>query len=530
MKRTILLLTIICLLNPLTSSAYWPVTTEDNLEIAATPDLHDRNPRAIPFTNGSILVAYGLEGSGFMYQIVDFFGDLTYEEPQPVFPGIVNTSAAGGQLIIDGEGGAYLMKHYADGIHAQCIDSTGTRLWGETGVLIYPEYESSYELCMNDEGGFFIAFAKDEEADWDDVQMQKVNADGSLPWGEWGLPISDSSYVTERSPKIASDDRGGLFVIWQDGSTPSIDPDLMGQRFDGNGQPLWDENLFVALEPYIHPIIKDGQGGIIVKSNDDGSTVDKHRRIDADGNILWVRDYLTRYGDYADGFLMGEPGFYYCGFNYNWQYWGQRVDIQGNNYWPTYPEQTGAPFTDYIQPDYFTTKKAFTFNYPYFFGFFILDFAYLNHQVTVNYLSMVGERMLGNDGIYLMDSLRYEPEMSQAIPLPDESVAFVCMHGSSSTAGVPYDVLGKRVNLDGSLGGPLHLLVDLEPESSSIQIPPTGGNFSYNVAIEDTYVVYSDFDAWVEVTMPDGDTREITLREGIHIDSNSVIERFDLVQ
>ncbi|MFH1735375.1 MAG: hypothetical protein ABIE92_11745, partial [bacterium] len=92
------------------------------------------------------------------------------------------------------------------------------------------------------------------------------------------------------------------------------------------------------------------------------------------------------------------------------------------------------------------------------------------------------------------------------------------------------NVHAKRVNPDGTLGGPLHLLVDLEPESSSIQIPPTGGSFTYNVAIGDTYVVHSDFDAWVEVTLPGGDTREITVREGIHIDSNSVLERFDLVQ
>jgi hypothetical protein len=96
----------------------------------------------------------------------------------------------------------------------------------------------------------------------------------------------------------------------------------------------------------------------------------------------------------------------------------------------------------------------------------------------------------------------------------------------------PYnlDVHAKRVNPDGTLGGPLHLLTDLTPQNPPIQIPASGGNFTFNAAITDTYVVNSHFDAWIELTSPDGRKSDVTLRRNVQIDSNSSLSRFDLQQ
>jgi len=72
--------------------------------------------------------------------------------------------------------------------------------------------------------------------------------------------------------------------------------------------------------------------------------------------------------------------------------------------------------------------------------------------------------------------------------------------------------------------------VDLAPHSPPIQIPAVGGSFSFDVAIEDTYAVASNFDAWVEATLPGGRTLELAFHQGLTIDSNSTINRYNLVQ
>jgi len=68
------------------------------------------------------------------------------------------------------------------------------------------------------------------------------------------------------------------------------------------------------------------------------------------------------------------------------------------------------------------------------------------------------------------------------------------------------DVYAKRVNADGTLGGPFPLDVTLTPYTPPIQIPASGGTFIFDVAIADSDSVGGVMDAWVEVTLPNGST------------------------
>ncbi|MBU0519257.1 T9SS type A sorting domain-containing protein [bacterium] len=525
MKRTHLLLILTALLLGLNQSAhaYWPVSVDENLNVAADPDTSERYPSILPFTNSSVLITYWK--FNYLYQIIDRFGDFQYQEDQLVTPGTqysfgtwVSTNA---QMVPDSSGGAFIVYSfpYGDniGVWGQHIDSLGNRLWGDTGIRILPAADSDYQVKGDGFGGFLVVCSPNN-----DVFAQRVGEYGNLLWGEEGISVAVGPLYSQECT-IAHDGEGGAFVIWEEGQ---FGYNLLGQHFDQDGTPLWPENL--VINPggaWYNSPVPDGYGGFILDMNNGGYGNDLYR-FNAAGAEVWHVDNLSYFIDGGvNRIVNGEDNFVYLGFFWDAHFKGQRVDVRGVTYWQ--PE--GAWFNLSLGHTYGTGNPDFVFRDPIFYNLYVTSPEESGpHRYYISGLNQDGNRTLGDNGVHLQTT-DYDGYYRKIAAVADGGVV-AAMNIQTHVNPPQFDLRAKRVNPDGTLGGPLHLLVDLEPESASIQIPPTGGSFTYNIAIEDTYVVYSDFDAWVEVTMPGGDTREITVREGIHIDYNSVIERFDLVQ
>ncbi|MBU1880904.1 T9SS type A sorting domain-containing protein [bacterium] len=525
MKRTHLLLILTALLLGLNQSAhaYWPVSVDENLNVAADPDTSERYPSILPFTNSSVLITYWK--FNYLYQIIDRFGDFQYQEDQLVTPGTqysfgtwVSTNA---QMVPDSSGGAFIVYSfpYGDniGVWGQHIDSLGNRLWGDTGIRILPAADSDYQVKGDGFGGFLVVCSPNN-----DVFAQRVDEYGNLLWGEEGISVAVGPLYSQECT-IAHDGEGGAFVIWEEGQ---FGYNLLGQHFDQDGTPLWPENL--VINPggaWYNSPVPDGYGGFILDMNNGGYGNDLYR-FNAAGAEVWHVDNLSYFIDGGvNRIVNGEDNFVYLGFFWDAHFKGQRVDVRGVTYWQ--PE--GAWFNLSLGHTYGTGNPDFVFRDPIFYNLYVTSPEESGpHRYYISGLNQDGNRTLGDNGVHLQTT-DYDGYYRKIAAVADGGVV-AAMNIQTHVNPPQFDLRAKRVNPDGTLGGPLHLLVDLEPESASIQIPPTGGSFTYNIAIEDTYVVYSDFDAWVEVTMPGGDTREITVREGIHIDYNSVIERFDLVQ
>ncbi|MBU0518283.1 hypothetical protein KJ564_05025, partial [bacterium] len=524
MKRTIIFLILTCLALPLTTSAYWPVTTAENLIIANEPDTMEVYPNALPFSNGSVLMTYWK--ANYVFQIIDRFGELEYSQAPIVTPGTQYSPGTyisfSTQMVSDSVGGAYIVYCFATGedigVWGQHLDSLGNRLWGDTGIRLLPAGDSYYHAAGDGAGGLLVTCAPSQ-----DVYAQRVDEYGNLLWGDSGIPVSVSPDYNSQECTIAHDGEGGAFVIWEEGQ---FGYNLVAQHFDAAGVPLWAENLTInSGGSWYNSPVPDGEGGFILDMNYGGYGNDLFR-INSDGIEVWHQENLSYFIDTGvNKIVSGEENFVYLGFYWDSHFRGQRVDIRGISYW----DAGGAWFNYSLGGEYAIGNPDYAFRYPNYYIVYVTSPEESGpYRYYVSGLDQQGNRILGHNGV-LLQATNFDGYKRKVVPVDDGGVIAILQY-TIQVNPTTFDIHAKRVNPDGSLGGPLHLLVELEPESSSIQIPPTGGTFTYNVAIEDTYVVHSDFDAWVEVTLPGGDTREITLREGIHIDSNSVIERFDLVQ
>jgi hypothetical protein len=118
-------------------------------------------------------------------------------------------------------------------------------------------------------------------------------AEGQVLWQEGGVVICDSTAYGAQA--AASDDSGGVFVVWCDrrGENRSI----WAQHIDRDGNALWQQNgAFVGPQPPgINQLstISDGRGGQIAtwQEGDDLSPNERHQitaqRLDATGAVLW---------------------------------------------------------------------------------------------------------------------------------------------------------------------------------------------------------------------------------------------------
>ncbi len=439
--------------------AYWPITVEENLTIAATPGVQERYVSAHPGNDDKTIVIYEVENIGCCYQIIDKYGELLLPLHQLFCPGLTLWQNLGiPESIPDGEGGVIVCwAATSDDIFAQRIDSQGNRIWGDAGVNIYPNFETDLDLCTDGDGGMYVAVSSWESTvDWTDLWLQKVKGDGSLPWGEEGILVCGLSLTEARFPNIETDGAGGCIIVWEDNRPPySGNGALYAQRYDSTGSSVWGQDILVCVDPWAQwtETVSDGAGGIIVQSNPGGSDYNKHWRIDGQGNILWVRDHLSWW--YWGRMIPGELDFFYLCFNYNNGLYGQRVDINSVNYWPTwgsgqvgallYQLQTGLSFWPedamnlvYNSPNMYAIHASHS-------GMHNLPCYY-----RINGLDSLGNRIWGDDGILMSVNTDLYIQDSNLVPGSEGGVISVFQE----RYGNAYDIAAKRVNSNGSLGGP----------------------------------------------------------------------------
>ena len=220
-------------------------------------------------------------------------------------------------IIADGEGGAIIAWHdyraesNAPYIYAQRINANGETLWEHDGVLVAGQvgYQKYPNLVSDGAGGAIIAWQ-----DWrdgkGDIYIQRVNADGQLPWQEYGVPVC---MMPERQwhPKIIPDGKGGAIMVWMDHRNDEESEvisraddhsragwDLYSQHVDAQGNMQWQMNgmpICLALgDQYNHSIIGDGAGGAFITWHDQrsGDWDIYAQKLDASGNVQWTKDGL----------------------------------------------------------------------------------------------------------------------------------------------------------------------------------------------------------------------------------------------
>jgi len=459
---------ILALLAPLglacPALAQWPLVLRENLPVAADSTLREKDPIAIPFPDGSTLVVFWHEDLGNCYQIITGDGQLTFSQPQQLIVGPAQPEYYA-KVAADGCGGAVLGWTRTDngpspGTYAQRLDSLGNRLWGDTGVFVDTISSGDFDICSDGMGGMYAAVSYNPPGStFAYIRLQRVSSSGEVPWGLGGRLVCNLP-TEERYPRLAPDDLGGCYVVWDDRRPPyAYNGAIFRQRFNADGNDVWVSNgLFTCPGgETLHQIIPDGRNGFLLHSNTSG----EHNtvfRIAPNGNILWSQDYVSWYS--TAEIVSGELGFFYLGFVYGYDahVYGQRIDLNGRIYWPTWGSgRVGAPMM--VLPGWGCGVINFAYHYPYFYAAasFVRMPNYRPYFLNFQKMDSVANRQFGMSGI----RLTYYPvgpsgggfEFQNLNIVPDGWGGAAAIWNRTN-GGLIWDIYAKHVNADGSLGPP----------------------------------------------------------------------------
>jgi hypothetical protein len=259
----------------------------------------------------------------------------------------------------------------------------------------------------------------------------------------------------QERPKVTQDGTGGAYIIWQDNREP-YHPywALFMQRIYASGEPAWNpDGVFISERVSFHQILPDGEGGFILHTNPGGSAHNTAIRFDADGSEQWQREYVS-WSQWAQ-MVPGDEGFFYFGFIFDYEVYGQKIDVNGRPYWPIWG--SGQPGALIARGDDWPHGLHMDFCYHdnYFFGIFdrLHPFNFYPQLFFVQSLDSEGYRRWGNEyGLLIAVNDTLNLKYANIIHDGGNGAVSVWVHGWSYEFF--NDIYAKHINSDGTLGGP----------------------------------------------------------------------------
>ena len=161
-----------------------------------------------------------------------------------------------------------------------------------TPVCTEVNNQKDFSIASDTKGGAYIVWSdKRNNILRADIYIQRLNEFGYPMWNSQGIGVCVTN-ADKANPSTTEDGNGGIIVAWDD--SLNNDRDIYAQRFDSVGNPLWTLNgVPVVVKPNKQKdvkIISDGAGGAIVVWEDSsfGFWDIYAQRIHQNGNILWA--------------------------------------------------------------------------------------------------------------------------------------------------------------------------------------------------------------------------------------------------
>jgi hypothetical protein len=531
MKRTLTLIAALLAtaVVVMTASAHWPTTLEQNVPVAAMPYTIEKEPEILAYPDDEILVSWYRPGLILCYQIIDKFGNIVLNPAQRFIPTLsgYNSTDLFYSIISDQRGGAIAVftLDTPAGHFAQRLDSLGNRLWGDDGVQVFWYREPDFNIAPDGKGGFWLGVIPDSpDGVWGKYWIQHVDSTANLAFGDSGRV---AIYTPEglKFPLITEDGAGGCFISWEHG-TGSGPRTVYMQHIDDQGNNLWSQPLFVCDYSYYHDrkMIYDGEGGVIYHS---GYNI---YRINGSGQIIWSRTGLG--SPFNGAVMLGDAEYFYTGsYDYeNSAHYGHRYDFDGIAFWP---EPNGLVI--FQRDGYLAGLNGYGWHYknPYFYAIFGIYYYPIPHNyLVVQRIDRSGTFSFGEFGLQLTNHLTLNTGQSYKDPrvLIDKEGGIRAVWCYKGETGWDYDIYAKRSNIDGALGGPFPLTVNLTQQNPPILIPHTGGSFNYDLTIIDRDSIGGEFDRWITLTYPNGTKQDLSDSLSLQIEAEDSLVWNDLTQ
>jgi len=202
-------------------------------------------------------------------------------------------------LAVDQDGHAILvfqdLRNGSSNVYAYRISPDGEFLWGDNGLALSDntEFEPSPSVAVTDENHLVFVWSRTSGLSRA-VVLQKVTPDGDVLWGN-GVVLQGNENEDYLSPVVTPADNDEVFLVWAKPS-PEFAPDhaIYAQKLDSNGSFVWNDGEPISLaDPiplYATPrLVSDDRGGLFVAwYNTHLQSFVQH--IDADGALLMSED------------------------------------------------------------------------------------------------------------------------------------------------------------------------------------------------------------------------------------------------
>ncbi len=173
-----------------------------------------------------------------------------------------------GYVIIGWQSSRVGLPH--SGIYLQKLDSKGDWIWEADGVPIcpYPANQDHFQMVSDNFGGVIVVWEDYRNGqDQPSIFAQRLNIRGEPQWGKSGLEICRNKGV-QRNPRLASDNKNGFYILWEDSRAGLNEYDLYGQHIDLGGRFHWRASgMPVCTSPNIQQHISmeaDSSGDLFV--------------------------------------------------------------------------------------------------------------------------------------------------------------------------------------------------------------------------------------------------------------------------
>ena len=186
-------------------------------------------------------------------------------------------------------------------IYARKLDDQGTALWTENGIPIIRMNgdQIDFAAISDGNGGAIIVWCDKRNGYQGDVYGQRVDGDGQLLWAADGKILGKAPNY-QGAPAIALTGDGSAFVLaWLDRRNNPDADEIYCQKFDLDGNPLWNEDVAIApgdTLPSAPRIIGDETGGAYIcwyevepigQTELYGGTGVYLQRLGSDGSSAW---------------------------------------------------------------------------------------------------------------------------------------------------------------------------------------------------------------------------------------------------
>lgn len=218
------------------------------------------------------------------------------------------------RAVSDGAGGAIVgwfdNRNGANSLFFQRVDSTGTLLWGASGVSAATSASNQltgFTLVADGTGGVVAAWSTSQNGGQNDIYAQRLNASGVAQWGVNAKALCTDP-ADQLNPVLERTAAGNFVVAWED-NRRGFRNDVYGMSLSGTGTLQWLANgllLAGSAENAANPmLVASGPSDCLLFWDADtlGLSDIRGQRLSSTGAAMWAGAGVRMFPAGANGIL-----------------------------------------------------------------------------------------------------------------------------------------------------------------------------------------------------------------------------------